>query len=481
VIRGAALRVASAPAPTDASSTLVGSLVKSRYRVDALASVSRDVAIYTGEDVRYSRPVVVSVLRGEVARDPEFIAALRAQASTLAMFAHLHRGVARVYECDATESGELFVAVERTEGVTLRAMLEARGPLQAPLALRLATRIGEALEALHHNHIVHGQLTPDSVIVVPTAGGTEHVTLVGVELTAAFRTPIGLRLRDAAQAAYRAPEQLEREETTEAADVYALGVLLREMLTASIAGQPAGPDAAPPSVPEEIERIIALAVAPEPELRYPDISVMLNDMWGAHTTFAEPELRPRSTTPKSLRHRRGRRRESHWALRIATAGVMVGLLAGVIWVGAERVGARSRAGVTAPLSSVPAGSRASEPAALEPNTRPASEVASESATTPAESTPAPAKSLKPAATTAQADAPTVTPPAPPPSAPSVVRPRPLPTAEPKERPPAPVASEPPRATTEPRRAVERRSPIDSRSLQAEDGSSAVDWLLQNRR
>ena len=54
----------------------------------------------------------------------------------------------------------------------------------------------------------------------------ERIRLVGVELTAAYRTPIGLGLCDAFSLAYRAPEQIERGETTEATDVYALGMLL---------------------------------------------------------------------------------------------------------------------------------------------------------------------------------------------------------------------------------------------------------------
>jgi hypothetical protein len=468
--------------PPERSLALAGSTIKARYRVNNLSSVSRELAVYSAEDVRYGRPVLVKVLREEVAADADFVAAVRDRASTLAMFAHLHRGVARVYECDATDTGEPFVAVERTTGVTLREILNARAPLDPPLALRIATRVGEALEALHHNHIVHGELTPDAVVMVPTAGGTEHVTLVGVELTAAYRTPIGARVRDASHLAYRAPEQ----------DEHALGVLLREMVTAD--GTAAG-RTAPPMLPPTIDRIIVTALEPRPELRYADISVMINDMWGAHTMLAEPELRVRSAKLQPSGHRRRRRGRLRSPLRIATGVVMAALLGGVVWVATDRIVARSRAAVSAP---------APAPVAVEPAATPpaAGPVASELAVAPPAAT---ATGEKATGEKNAAPASVTVPPAPP-KRPATERPvgaakptvaeRP---ATPRPAPDRPAVTERPTPAIErspverseraaapvdrPRRSAESSTPAERPSprTDAEDGSGAIDWLLQNRR
>jgi serine/threonine protein kinase len=275
---------------------LTGSVVKERYRINAVSSVSRDVVVYTAEDIRSVRPVALKVLRDEFAGDAEFVAAVWEQAGTLARFSHAHWGVARVYECDTLDNGNLFVALERTKGAPLREVLDARGAFDLYTALRIASRVGEALEALHRSRIIHGQLGPDSVLIVPNAYGREHVTLVGVELTAAYRTPIALRLREASSLSYRAPEQIERGETTEAADVYALGMLLRELLTAGRARETTGAQVA---LPPAIERIITTALDARPEHRYPDISVMVNDMWGAQAMLAESEPRGRFMKPRS--------------------------------------------------------------------------------------------------------------------------------------------------------------------------------------
>ena len=182
--------------PAERSLSLVGSTIKARYRVKAVAAVRRDVVLYAAEELRYGRPVTLEVLRDEVAGHPEFVAAVRAQASTLAMSPHAYRGLPRVYECDVTENGALFIALEPVTGVSLRELIDTRGPLDLHTALRVASQVGEALETLHHNRLVHGELQPDSVLVATDPAGPERVTLVGVELTAAYRTPIGRGRRE---------------------------------------------------------------------------------------------------------------------------------------------------------------------------------------------------------------------------------------------------------------------------------------------
>ena len=256
---GAARQSASVP-----EFGLAGSVIKSRYRVNAVSSVDRDVVVFSGEDTRRARPIALKVLRGEFARDAEFVAAVRAQSRALARSAHVLRGVQRVYESGDTQTGQLFVALEWVEGATLSDMLDAGGALAVPTALRVAIRVGEALEALHHSGLVHGRLGPDSVIMVKDG---ERIRLVGAELAAAYRTPLGRRVRDPFPLSYPAPEQAERGEATEATDVYGLGMLLRQLLTAGKGDQTPGVGAAPPSLSPTIQRIIATALEPRPERR----------------------------------------------------------------------------------------------------------------------------------------------------------------------------------------------------------------------
>jgi len=328
---GATRQSAAAP---EFSLALAGTVIKARYRVNAVASVNRDVVVYSAEDLRHGRPIALKVLRDEFAADAAFVAAVRNQAGALTASAHVLRGVQRVYEFGVTETGQFFIALEWAEGATLREVLGSGGALAEATALRVAILVGEALEALHHDRLFHGHLGLDSVLMV-TDG--ERIRLVGAELAAAYRTPIGLRLGDGFALAYRAPEQMHGGEPTAASDVYALGMLLRDLLTTGRTGKAADGAAAPPLSPA-LERIIANALEARPDRRYPDISVMVNDIWGATAVLPEPESRARSVKARGNPRRRVRRRRPPFALRITAAAAMACVVAAVVWVtGFERI------------------------------------------------------------------------------------------------------------------------------------------------
>src|SRR5262249_45549077 len=144
--------------------------------------------------------------------------------------------------------------------------------------------------ALHHNGLVHGRLGPDTVVMVKDG---ERVRLVGAELAAAYRTPLGRRVRDPFPLSAPVTEPFARGEATDAKDVYALAMLLRQLLTAGKGGQTGGTVFATPPLSPTIQRIIATALESRPERRYPDISVMVNDIWGAAAVVPERESRRR--------------------------------------------------------------------------------------------------------------------------------------------------------------------------------------------
>jgi eukaryotic-like serine/threonine-protein kinase len=492
----------SVPVP-EADLGLAGAVIISRYLVNAVSSVNGDVVVYRAEDTRHGRPIALKVLRGELAGDPEFVAAVRTQSRVLARSAHVLRGVQRVYECGDTETGQPFVALEWVEGATLGKVLDAGGALAAATALRVAIRIGEALEALHHNGLVHGRLGPDSVVMVRDG---ERVRLLGAELAAAYRTPIGRRAHDPLALAYPAPEQAERDEATEATDVYALGMLLRQLLTAGKGDQ------TPPLSPA-IQRIIATATEARPERRYADISVMVNDIWGAAAVVTERESPRRSLKASGNARHRVRRRRGRFSLRVAAAVVAAGITAAVVWVAAiDRIATRLSSDVTPPAvtalpaeRSVPPPSQSAAPPAERsllppsPSGVPPGEV-SASASAPRESTapPEPSKvedkpQVEQRASRPPTQAPRTTPPA---TAPPTIdaAPRALVESSAPVVRRAPVASpavaEPPRST-EPA-AVTSPAPIERHAVTAQppatepvpvtsDGSAAIDWLLKERR
>ena len=448
---------------------LAGSVIRSRYRVNAVSSVSRDVVLYSAEHVGHGRSIALKVVRDEFARDGPFVAAVRTQAGALAAAAHALRGVQRVYEFGVTDTGQCFVALEWVEGATLREVLDAGGALDVPTALRVSIRVGEALEALHHNRLVHGQLGPDSVLMVNDG---ERIRLVGAELTAAYRTPVGLHLRDAFSLAYRAPEQIERGETTEASDVYALGMLLRQLLIEGKAGQTGSAFATPPLSPS-IQRIITTALEVRPERRYPDISVMVNDIWGATAVLPEPESRPRSVKARGNPRRRMRPRRQPFTLRITTTVVTAGIVAAVVWgAGFDRITSRLHGDVAPPaVTAVPVHRDLVPPSGLSSSAAPAvreqppmpSKLRALTDRSPAE--PRAPAAPKPLLAPVSARLPSVEP--------SALGGRLRPAVEPR----APVESA---AVIERPAPAERPARIERSDADAGDGSAIIDWLLKDR-
>ena len=434
------MAVGETPLPelAERSLSLAGSTIKARYRVKAVAAVRRDVVLYAAEELRYGRPVTLEVLRDDVAGHPEFVAAVRAQASTLAMSPHAYRGLPRVYECDVTENGALFIALEPVTGITLRELIDTRGPLDLHTALRVASQVGEALETLHHNRLVHGELQPDSVLVATDPAGPERVTLVGVELTAAHRTPIGCGRRDELPLGYLAPEQIEQGATTAASDQYAFGRLLQELLSTNTASATTDVDAPPAARPPAIERIMATALAARPEQRYPDISVMMNDLWGAQTALIPDEGRARAVKLAAATGRKQRERTRlpvPLAAWIVTAAII--LLVSVALV--DRLIVRPRARGDAPAVS---------PVTLDPR-----------ATAPDDRQRAADVPGAPSAMPAVRAAPTrIT--------------EPLAVKETAAGAVRPVESSAPAA---------RPAPAATRKADEGDGSAIIDWLLQSQR
>jgi serine/threonine protein kinase len=424
-----------------------------RYRVVGTLASSAEALVYLADDTTSSRQVALTVLRGDAATDAEFVTAVRDQAHRLAKLTGL--ATPAVYECDVTDEGDLFVILEPLTGRSLRDVLDARGPLDPTSALRLAIQIGEALETLHRNGIVHGALRPESVLVVTDEHGAEAVKLLGVELATARGTPVGIQLRDEA-VAYLAPEQLERGDLSEAADIHALGLLIQEFLTAQ---RPlaSGPRLRPAGeLPPLLASIVARALESRPERRYSSVSLLVNDLWTA-------ESEPLKVESPSVKHVLNERRATARRRARSDLGMAVALVVGLLLVGVTAWVVRSER-LTGSVRTEP--TEAALPAALPPAPTPASTLGIQPSRPPA----------LPAATDPAS-----------PVSPGSVAPSPVPIAKtpPASPPPARIDQAPPAAREPTLRDREPAAPVPARSepraSDGADGTAIIDWVLRNQR
>lgn len=221
--------------------SLVGSVVKGRYRVIQKLGEGGMGAVYLAEQVAVSRKVALKWLHSDYARDEDFVKRFRQEAKLAAALSH--RNVVTIFDFDQADDGSLYIVMEYVNGKNL-AEIVREGPMEVRRALRSAVQIAEGLMAAHRAGVIHRDVKPENVMVV---GAEEEIKLMDFGIS---------RLRDLSGTsrltrsgtimgtpAYMAPEQIEGAEVSEGTDIYAFGIVLYEMLTGSVPFQARTPGA----------------------------------------------------------------------------------------------------------------------------------------------------------------------------------------------------------------------------------------------
>jgi serine/threonine-protein kinase len=195
-----------------------------RYRLRAFLAAGGMGAVWAAEDAVLGRQVAVKLLGEWLAGDPVAAERLRREARAAARLAHPN--VARVLDL-GEEEGRPYLVMELLEGESLAARIARSGPLAPAEAAGIAAAVADALHAAHRAGVVHRDVKPGNVFL--TAGGDVKVLDFGIAAAAWEGSLTGGEL--IGTAAYLAPERALGRPATPAADVYALGVVLYEMLS----------------------------------------------------------------------------------------------------------------------------------------------------------------------------------------------------------------------------------------------------------
>jgi serine/threonine protein kinase len=183
---------------------------------------------YQGRDLRTRDPVVVKTLRIEYRSDPEMRARFRREARLLQFLSHPN--VIRALNF-SEERGAPWLVLERVPGRTLREEIEVSAPFSPEEVVPLLTGIAAALDHLHARGLVHLDVRPENIVVAP--GGEVKLVDFGIAQTAGTRQE-AIDHGPSGAIAYLAPEQINGDPVGIAADVFALGCIINELLT----GQP---------------------------------------------------------------------------------------------------------------------------------------------------------------------------------------------------------------------------------------------------
>jgi eukaryotic-like serine/threonine-protein kinase len=260
---------------------MIGKQIGGRYRLIAPLGEGGMATLWRAVDEQLDREVAVKLLRPQFGSDAGFTARFKQEARAAGSLSHPNIVSVYDYGTDAS-SGEQFIVMELVEGRDLAAVLRERGSLSVDDAARVAQAVASALEAAHRKGIVHRDVKPGNILITD-AGGVK-VTDFGIAraVSEASMTVTGTTL---GSVHYFSPEQARGDEVTGASDVYALGIVLFEMLTgrrpfqgdsaAAVALKRLNEDAPRPSelgfqVPAGLEAILMRALARDPAARFPD-------------------------------------------------------------------------------------------------------------------------------------------------------------------------------------------------------------------
>ena len=273
----------------------IGTILGGRYRLVELLGQGGMATIYRAVDTQLGRDVAVKLLRPEYLRDPDFSSRFRQEAQNAASLNHPN--VVSVYDYGEDPNGP-YIVMELVDGEDLATILRRNGPLPASQAARISAAVARALAAAHARGIVHRDVKPGNVLI----GRDGRVKVVDFGIARAVaEAQMTLPGTTLGSVHYFSPEQARGETATNESDIYALGIVMYEMLTgvrpwegdsaasvalARLSGPVPDPALARPSVPPDLAAITRKALAPLPIDRFASASAMADAIEGSRSAAA---------------------------------------------------------------------------------------------------------------------------------------------------------------------------------------------------
>jgi len=268
-----------------------------QYRVEALIGHGGMGAVYQGAQPKLERLIAIKLLPAELAGDIEFVARFEREARTLAKLHHPN--IVSIYDFGQTSEGHLYFVMEFVNGTDL-ARLIASGAMDAAQALQLTIQVCDALNYAHNQHVIHRDIKPANVLV--TQDG--HAKLADFGLARPLdEQDFALTASNLVMGTpdYMAPEQ-RAGMGDHRVDIYALGVMLYEMLTGQRPKGVFDPPSMKVQVDVRLDEVVVKAMREEPERRYQQASEMRMDVDRIRSTpqpkAASPNKEPKAVASK---------------------------------------------------------------------------------------------------------------------------------------------------------------------------------------
>jgi serine/threonine protein kinase/tetratricopeptide (TPR) repeat protein len=273
-----------------------GRVIDNRYRVLRKIGEGGMGTVYAGEHVEIGKDVAIKILNPAYSTQQDLVERFRREARAASRIGHPN--IIDVTDFGSTEDGCAYFVMEHLDGIDLADVLSHERRLAPGRCCKIAIQICRALSAAHAAGVIHRDLKPENIFLVARDGQADFVKVLDFGIARSMGRARRLTNPGVAMGTpeYMAPEQAEGGAVDHRSDIFSVGALLYEMVTGSPPQRSRDKELIPPrgikaDVPEELERIIVRALAPDPTLRYQSMAQLdydlVKSMFGRPRAVAE--------------------------------------------------------------------------------------------------------------------------------------------------------------------------------------------------
>jgi eukaryotic-like serine/threonine-protein kinase len=291
---------------------LIGRILEDKYKITARLGEGGMGAVYRATRVRIGDDVAVKVMHPQFVKDEATLERFRREARAAAMLHHPNVVAIHDYGEGHTPEAPAFIVMELVGGISLRDLLEQQQRLAPERAVALMREICNGVGAAHRHNVIHRDIKPDNIIVLPPGAHGEHESAKVLDFGIAKLRDLtsDMTLTQAGMVMgtpfYMSPEQCRAEALDARSDVYSLGAMLYEMLAGTppfVASTPTGvvakhlmepppPFAYQLGVPAAVEAVIGRSLAKDRNMRQADATVFARELQTAMTANLTHPLSP---------------------------------------------------------------------------------------------------------------------------------------------------------------------------------------------